>query len=73
MRSCYNTELLELLQASVPRAVPQAPQKDQKKKSGPAAVSKPVGASLHYSDVMNLKLPVCYNKTPCAERHRHYR
>ncbi|CAL8463056.1 g2590 [Coccomyxa elongata] len=27
--------------ASVPRAVPQAPQKDQKKKSGPAAVSKP--------------------------------
>ncbi|EIE27371.1 Coatomer, gamma subunit [Coccomyxa subellipsoidea C-169] len=27
--------------ASVPKAVPQAPQKDQKKKSGPAAVSKP--------------------------------
>ncbi|KAK9907459.1 hypothetical protein WJX75_004057 [Coccomyxa subellipsoidea] len=27
--------------ASVPKAVPQAPQKDQKKKSGPAAASKP--------------------------------
>lgn len=46
-------DFLARVQASVPKAVPQAPQKDQKKKSGPAAVSKPVSLSLQCPDTLS--------------------
>lgn len=35
-------EEISVLQDSVPKSLPQAPQKDQKKKSGPTSAPKPV-------------------------------